>query len=109
MLHLPWQRTEFETFDKAVDDAQLDARGAFEFLRQQDNTRQRIAGFGVDLLKLVGELKDLCNGDALADQRRFQLLALRDELVELAADIEAEKLERQLLGFWRNLRAGRHL
>src|ERR1700688_5129539 len=98
-----------QPYDEAVNDSQFDTGTFFEFLREDDNANERIAGMDVNLLKLVGEFKDIGDSNTFADQRRFDLVACWCKFLELALDIKPEQFEAEFLGLRRHLRARWHL
>ncbi len=108
-MDLRSERVEIEPLDETVDDPQLDSRAAFEFLGQNHDADQRIAGADVDLLQPVGEFEDFRDGDAPADHAARDGFALGRQFGKLAVDIEAGQRECQALGLCGNGRTRRHL
>ncbi len=97
LAHWRRDRLEIHAFDETVDDAQSDTGAVFEFLGKDDDAGERITGADVNLLQSVGKLENVGNRDPLADQRRGKRAPRRNEIVELARDVETEELEAELL------------
>jgi len=102
-------RLQIHTLDETIDDAQFDPCALFEFLREDDYPHQRIAGAHINLLKLVGKLKQVSDADALADQWRGNLFPRRGEFGKLARDRKTKQRETERPGLRGYLCAGGHL